>query len=69
MDALMVVDIKMITAVVSLVPDYQVTVEGDIIVPENRFLLVEAPFLKLAALCGAWCNDDDAIDDASDTVE
>lgn len=59
----------MITAVVSLVPNYQVTVEGDIIVPENRFSLVEAPFLKLVALCGAQCEDDDAIDDANNTVE
>jgi len=44
-------------------------VEGDIIVPENRFSLVEAPFLKLVALCGAQCEDDDAIDDANNTVE
>jgi hypothetical protein len=34
-DALTVVDVKAITAVVSMVPDYQVTADGDIIVPEN----------------------------------
>jgi hypothetical protein len=31
------VDVKTIIAVVSMVTDYQVTVEGNIVVPENRF--------------------------------
>jgi len=68
-DALTVVDVKSITAVVSMVPDYQVTVEGDIVVPNNRFSLVEAPFLKLAALCGMHCEDNDTIDGANNTGE
>lgn len=69
LDALRVVDIKSITAVVSMVPDYQVTVGGDILIPDNTFSLVEAPFLKLTALCGTLEDDDNGIDDANDTVE
>ena len=61
-DALTVVDVKLITAVVSMVPDYQVTVKGEIVIPENRFSLVEQPFLKLAVLCGTMGEDDDGID-------
>lgn len=67
-DALTVVDVKAITAVVSMVPDFQVTAEGEIIIPDNRFSLVEAPFLKLAALCGTLGEDDDTIDNTNDTV-
>jgi hypothetical protein len=67
--ALTVVDVKTITAVVSMVPDYQVTTEGDIVVPENTFSLVEVPFLKLASLCGTLDEGDDAIDDAGIEVE
>jgi len=65
-DALTVVDIKTITAVVSMVLDYQVTVEGEIVIPQNTFSLVEAPFLKLAALYGSLSDDDNGIDDAND---
>jgi hypothetical protein len=61
-----VMDVKAITAVVSMVPDYEVTTEGDIIIPENRFSLVEAPFLKLATLCGTLGEDDDTIIDANE---
>jgi hypothetical protein len=68
-DALTVVDVKAITAVVSMVPDYQVTADGDILVPENRFSLMEAPFIKLAALCGIVEDDTDGIDDGNDFVE
>jgi hypothetical protein len=68
-NVLTVVDVKSITAVVSMVPDYQVTVEGDIAVPDNRFSLVEALFLKLAGLRGTQCEDDDAIDGANDAGE
>ena len=60
-DALTVVDIKSIIAVVSMVPDYQVTVEGEIIVPENRFSLIEAAFLK-SALCRIGDDDEDSND-------
>jgi hypothetical protein len=52
-----------------MVPDYQVTTEGDVITPENRFSLVESPFLRLAALHGTFGEDDDAIDDATNTVD
>jgi hypothetical protein len=67
-DALTVVNIKRISAVVSMAPDYQVTVEGEIIIPENRFSLMEASFLKSAGLCGTQGEDDDAIDDADNSV-
>jgi hypothetical protein len=67
-DALMVVDITSITAVVAMVPDYQVTVEGEIIIPDNRFSLLEAPFLSLTTLSGAVGEDEDTIDNATETV-
>ncbi len=67
-DALTVVDIKVITAVVSMVPDFQVTAKGEIIIPDNRFSLVEALFLKLAALCGALGEDDDTNDNDNSTA-
>lgn len=57
--ALKVVDVKSITSVVSMVPDYQVTAEGDIIIPENQFSLVDAPLLKLASLCGTLSDESD----------
>ena len=47
-DGLTVMDVKAITAVVSMVPDFQVTAEGKIIISDNRFLLVEAPFVTSA---------------------
>jgi hypothetical protein len=68
-DMLTVLDVKAINAVVAMVPDYQVTVKGNIITPENRFSLVESPFLKLAALCGSLGEDNDAVGDATDTVD
>ncbi len=64
----MVVDVKAITAVISMVLDFQVTAEGEIIIPDNRFSLVEAPFLKLAALCGALGEDDDTNDNDNGTA-
>jgi hypothetical protein len=67
-DALIVVDVKAITTVVSMVPNFQVTVEGKIIIPDNRFSLVEAPFLKLASLCRALGEDNDTIGNVNDTV-
>jgi len=67
-DALTVVNIKAITAVVSMVPNFQVTPEGEIIIPDNRFSMVEAPFLKLAALCGALGEDDDTNDNDNGTA-
>jgi hypothetical protein len=64
-----VVDIKAISAVVSMVPDYEVTVDGDVVIPDNRFSMLEAPFLKLATLSGNLGNDDDDIGDTGDTIE
>ena len=49
-DALTVVDVKSITVVMFMVPDYQVMVSREIIIPENVFSLIEVPFVKLAAL-------------------
>lgn len=66
--ALKVVDVKSITAVVSMVPDYQVTGEGEIVIPENRFSLVEQPFPKLAVLCGTMGEDDDGIDNENNAA-
>jgi hypothetical protein len=57
--ALTVVDVKSIKSVVSMVPDYQVTAEGDIIIPDNQYSLVDAPLLKLTSLCGTLANDDE----------
>ena len=59
---LKVVDVKSIASVVSMVPDYQVTAEGDIIIPENRYSLVDAPLLKLVSLCRTPGEDDDGND-------
>lgn len=59
---LKVVDVKLITSVVSMVPDYQVTAEGDIIIPENQYSLMEAPLLKLVSLCGTHGEDNDGND-------
>jgi hypothetical protein len=56
---LKVVDVKSITTVVSMVPDYQVTAEGDIIIPENQYSLVDAPLLKLVSLSRTVGEDDD----------
>jgi hypothetical protein len=67
-DALVIVDVKAIKEVVAMVPDYEVTVEGDIVTPENRFSLVESPFLKLAALSGSLVEDD-AIENITETVD
>lgn len=67
-DALAIVDVKAIKEVVAMVPDYEVTVEGDIVTPENRFSLVESPFLKLAALSGSLVEDD-AIENITETVD
>ena len=67
-DALTVVDVKTITLVVAMVPDYQVTDDGNIVIPENRFSLLESPFLKMAALSGTLGEEEDAIDDATDMI-
>jgi hypothetical protein len=68
-EALVVVEVKAITAVVSMVPDYQVTSDGDIIIPENRYSLMEVPFIKLAALCGVVEDDSNGNDDVIDFVD
>jgi len=68
-DAFTIVDVKAITAVVSMVPDYQVTVNGDIIIPENTYSLVEAPFIRLAALGGIVEDDIDDIDNSNDFID
>ena len=68
-DAFTVVDAKAITEVVLMVPDFQVAANGDIIVPENRFSLVEVPFIKLAKLCSVVEDDNDDNDDTIDFVE
>lgn len=59
---LKVVDVKSITSVVSMVPDYRVTAEGDIVIPENQYSLMDAPLLKLVSLCGTLGEDDDGND-------
>jgi len=66
MAALRVVDVKAISSVVAMVPDYQVTADGDIIIPENQYSVVDAPLLKLASLCGTLCDDDDENDNDID---
>jgi len=68
-EVLTVVDAKAITAVISKVSDYQVTAKGEIIIPENRFSLMEALFIRLAVLCSIVEDDTDGIDDGNDFVE
>jgi hypothetical protein len=68
-DTLTVVEAKAISAVMSMVPDYQVTADGDIIIPENTFSMVEAPFIRLATLCGVVEDDNDGIDDANGFID
>jgi hypothetical protein len=53
----------------AIVLDYKVTVKGSTITPGNRFSLVESPFLKLTTLCKSLGEDNDAIDDATHTVD
>ena len=52
-----------------MVPDYQVTVNGDIIIPETTFSLVEAPCIGLATLCGTVEDENDGIDDTTDFMD
>lgn len=67
-DTLTVMDIKAIIAVVAMIPDYEVTSKRSIIISDNRFALVEAPFLQLAMLCGTLSEDDDAMGNITDTT-
>ena len=48
-----------------MIPDYQVTINGDIIVPENTYFLMETSFIKLPALgrVNEFENDNDNIND------
>jgi hypothetical protein len=50
-NALQVFNVKKIHSVVSMFLDYQVTPEGDIVVPKNQFSLLRHPYLELASLC------------------
>jgi hypothetical protein len=56
--ALQIVDVKAISTVVSMFPDFQVTPEGEILTPENQYVLMEPPLLKLVSLHGLL-NDND----------
>ncbi|KAK7457870.1 hypothetical protein VKT23_010214 [Stygiomarasmius scandens] len=47
-----VFSVKDIDSVVAMVPDYKVTGEGEIITPENRYFMVEKPFLKARSFGG-----------------
>jgi hypothetical protein len=53
----------MIDSVVSMVPNYQVMLNGEIVVPDNQFSYMAAPFSQLATLCGEIDdgNDDEGI--------
>jgi hypothetical protein len=68
-DAFTVIDIKAIIAVMLMVLDYQVMANKEIIIPENIFFLVEAPFIRLTALCGIVEDDIDAINNGNDFVK
>ncbi len=68
-DSLTIVDVKSITSVVSMVPDFQVTGNGDIIVPDNAFCLVEVSFTKLSGLRSVTELEDVIENDANDFVE
>ena len=64
----MVIEVKTIITVVVMVP-YQVTIDGDIITLENVFLLVEAPFLTLAMLCGTLDEDGSNFNNTTKTAK
>lgn len=69
-DTLAVLDVKSITAVVAMIPDFQVTADGDIITPDNRFSLVEASFVRLTTLDRVQGDNDndDVINSNNDSV-
>jgi hypothetical protein len=56
--ALRVVDIKTIKSVVSMVPYFKVTQDGEIIEPETEHFLLEKPGLCIAELVGEEEDDD-----------
>jgi hypothetical protein len=68
-DGLTVVEVKAITAVVSMVPDFQVTAGGDIVIPENSFSLVEMSFIKLPAIGGIVDLEDDNDEDDDNSID
>ena len=45
-----------------MVPDFRVDSEGNVDVPENKWVLVEKPFLETGVHCGVV--DEDREDDA-----
>ncbi len=52
-----------IAAVVAMVPLFDVTGEGEVIIPENRYFLVEKPGLDVAVLRGEEEQDIDGDED------
>jgi len=60
--SLRVFHIQEIRALVAMVPDFRVDSEGNVDVPENKWVLVEKPFLETGVHCGVV--DEDREDDA-----
>jgi len=60
--ALSVVDVKSIKSVISMVPYFRITPDGEIEQPESEHFLVEKPGLDIAELVGEQDQEDD--DDA-----
>ncbi|KAF8220547.1 hypothetical protein L208DRAFT_1382609 [Tricholoma matsutake] len=48
--------------------DFQVTREGEIIIPENQYVLMDAPLLKLVSLHG-FLGDDDEDDENGNVID
>lgn len=52
-----------IVAIVAMVPLFDVTGEGEVIIPENQYFLVEKPGLDVAVLHGEEEQDIDGDED------
>jgi hypothetical protein len=65
-DALIAIDVKCLESVVSMVPYYKITPEGEIEIPDTEHFLVEKMGLDITALFGEDEHGDD--DDEQDTI-
>ena len=60
LNGLQVISIKVIKAMVSMFPDMQVTLSGEII-QTNKFLLLHHPFVELASQVDSFDDGDEGI--------
>ncbi|KAK1215268.1 hypothetical protein PQX77_022128 [Marasmius sp. AFHP31] len=62
--SLRVLDVRNIKALVAMVPNFEVDLDGNINIPVNHWILVEKPFLETGARCGVV--DEDKEDEGED---